>query len=260
MRTALLVLLASCIATLAAAEGTAAPLIMLKLDDLSRWSKNPQASAPASWQRVVDVVTAEGVKANFGLFAESLEGECPVYATWIKDRAASGSFEFWHHGYYNRFPADPTVAKQGEYVNRSAADQAATLRKAIDLVREKTGLTMHAFGPHGTHLDDATYAALADIPEIQAVWFYGPGKGVTSSTVLIERRAELEKPIFKPNSDNLKQIWDKVKTRDYLALQGHPGSWDDQGFANFREAVRFLKAQGCRFVTISEYLAIRSQK
>lgn len=237
----------------------AAPMIMLKLDDLGRWSKDPKAGAPAKWQRVADFVVAEEVKANFGLFAESLEGDCPVYAQWIMDRAASGRFEFWHHGYYNRFPADPKVEKQGEYINRSAEEQAATLRMSIDLVKEKTGLTMRAFGPHGTALDDATYAALTGIPEIQAVWFYGPRKGVTSSTVLIERRAELEKPIFKPNPDQLKQNWEKVKTRDYLAIQGHPGSWDDQGFANFQEAVRFLKAQGCRFVTVSEWMETRKK-
>jgi hypothetical protein len=251
---ALLLVLAT---ALSAAES--APLIMLKLDDLGRWSKDPTATAPAKWQRVVDFVMAEGVKANFGLFAESLEGDCPVYAQWIKDRAASGSFEFWHHGYYNKFPADPQVAKQGEYINRSAEEQAATLRRSIDLVQEKTGLTIHAFGPHGTAIDDATYAALATIPEIQVVWFYGPRKGVATSTVLIERRAELEKPIFKPNPDNLKQNWEKLKTRDYLAIQGHPGSWDDQGFANFQEAVRFLKGQGCRFVTVSEYMGMRGK-
>jgi len=256
--TALLVLLcAAAVAADAPPAAAKAPLVMLKLDDLARWSKDPKAGAPAKWQRVADFVVAEGVKANFGLFAESLEGDCPVYVQWIKDRAASGSFEFWHHGYYNRFPADPAVAKQGEYVNRSAADQAAIFRKSIDLVKEKTGLTVAAFGPHGTALDGATYEALAGIPEIKAVWFYGPPKGTKASTVLIERRAELEKPIFKPNPDNLKQGWDKVKGRDYIALQGHPGSWDDQGFANFQEVVRFLKAQGCRFVTVSEWLASR---
>lgn len=253
----IIALLFACITTLTSADS--APLIMLKLDDLSRWSKDPKATAPAKWQRVADFVMAEEVKANFGIFAESLEGDCPVYVQWITDRAGSGRFEFWHHGYFNRFPADPKVEKQGEYINRSAEEQSATLRKAIDLVREKTGLTMRAFGPHGTAIDDATYAALAGIPEIQAVWFYGPHKGVTSSTVLIERRAELEKPIFKPNPDNLKQNWEKLKTRDYLAIQGHPGSWDDQGFANFQEAVRFLKSQGCRFVTVSEWMGMRGK-
>lgn len=257
MRRIIMALLACTV--LAAADP--APMVMLKLDDLSRWSKDPQATAPAKWQRVVDFVVAEGVKANFGLFAESLEGDCPVYAQWIKDRAASGSFEFWHHGYYNRFPADPAVAKQNEYQNRSAEEQAKTLRAAIDLVKEKTGLTMRAFGPHGTALDGTTtYAALASVPEIQVVWFYGPAKGVSTQTVLVERRAELEKPIFKPNPDNLKQGWDKLKGRDYIAIQGHPGSWDDQGFANFQEAVRFLKAQGCRFVTVSEWLATRAAR
>jgi peptidoglycan/xylan/chitin deacetylase (PgdA/CDA1 family) len=256
----LLLLVAAAVPAADPAPAASAPLIMLKLDDLHRWSKDPQATAPAKWQRVVDFVVAEGAKANLGLFAESLEGDCPAWSQWIRDRAASGSFEFWHHGWYNRFPADPKVEKQGEYLNRSAEEQAAILRKSLALVQERTGLVLHAFGPHGTAIDDATYAALAGIPEIRAVWFYGPRKGVDSTTVLIERRAELEKPLFKPNPGNLKQNWDKLKTRDYLAIQGHPGSWDDQGFADFQEIVRFLKSQGCRFVTVSEYLATRTAK
>ncbi len=220
-------LLVALVTTLSAADP--APMIMLKLDDLGRWSKDPKATAPAKWQRVVDFVVAEGVKANFGLFAESLEGDCPVYAQWITERAASGSFEFWHHGYYNRFPADPKVEKQGEYINRSAEEQAATLRRSIDLVKAKTGLTIRAFGPHGTAIDDATYAALAGIPEIQVVWFYGPHKGVATTTVLIERRAELEKPIFMPNPDNLKQGWEKPR------LPGDPGPSGFVGRSGLRQ-------------------------
>lgn len=251
--------LACCLAiSVLGAADASAPMVMLKLDDLHRWSKDPQAPAPEKWRRMAAIVEAEGAKANLGIFAESLEGDCPVYVRWIQERVASGRFEIWHHGYYNRFPADPQVAKQSEYQQRPAADQADSMRKAVDLVRAKTGLVMRAFGPHGTPLDGVeTYAALAGIPEIEVVWFYGPAKGVVTDKVVIERRAELEKPIFKPNAGNLKQSWEKLRTRDYLALQGHPGSWDEQGFAEFAEAVRFLAAQGCRFVTVSEWLRSR---
>jgi peptidoglycan/xylan/chitin deacetylase (PgdA/CDA1 family) len=233
------------------------PIIMLKLDDLVHHTKDPKVAVSPKWQRTADFLAAEGVKANFGIITETLEGDCPAYVEWLKERHASGMLEFWNHGYYGRFPAKDPAAKQGEYLNRTVEEQAASLKKSQDLVKEKTGIVLRAFGPHAMPPDDNLHPALATVPEIVAVWFYGPAKGAKTEKVVIQRRAELEKPIFRPNFANLHDNWEKYKGFDYLALQGHPNSWDDQGFEEFKKVVKFFKEQGCRFMTISEYLATR---
>ncbi len=236
-----------------------APVVLLKLDDLVHHTTNPKAAVSPRWQRVADFLAAENLKANFGIISESLEGDCPAYVKWIQERHASGLIEFWHHGFYNRFPDALKVdGRQAEYIGGTAADQAAMFNKSLALVKEKTGVEMVAFGPHSTAVDAATYEALEGISQIRLVWFYGPPKGVRTSKVVIQRLLELERPLFVPNPEQLKENFEKKRaTLPYVAIQGHPNQWDDQRFENFKKTVVYLHDQGCRFVTVSEYLAAR---
>ena len=245
-----------CVRTLSAEDKPSVPLITLKLDDLGHHSKDPQVAVPPHWQRVTDFLNEEKIKANYGIISETLNDDCPAYIAWLKERAASGMIEFWNHGYYNRFPSENPSAKIGEYLNRPVEQQAESLKKSQELVKEKTGIEMKAFGPHAIQPDANFYPALATRPEIQVVFFYGPPKDVKTGKILIERRAELESPIFKPNPAQLKEKWEKLKSFDYLAVQGHPNTWGDAEFANFKEYIKFLKEQGCRFVTVSEFLTL----
>src|SRR4051812_45601976 len=86
---------------LRAADG---PIVMLKLDDLARQGKEPTATVTARWQRVADYLEKEKIKASFGLLVASIDGDCPTFADWIKQRVATGMIEIWDHGYYTSFP------------------------------------------------------------------------------------------------------------------------------------------------------------
>ena len=236
----------------------AAPLILLKLDDLAHAS-DPKVAVSPRFQRTVDFLAEEKIKSNFGIICETFETDCPAFIAWVKERHASGMIEFWNHGYGFKFPNPNPAVKLAEYLGRSSEEQAATLKKSQELVKAKTGIEMRAFGPHAAAIDDNLFPALKTRPEIALVFFYGPTKAMTTDRVVLQRRAELELPIFKPNFANMREHWEKYKSYDYLALQGHPNSWDDQGFENFKQIVKFLREQGCRFVTISEYLATLPQ-
>ena len=232
--------------------------VMLKLDDLVRHGQGPNATVSPRWQRMTEFLEREKIKASFGLLAESLEGDCPGYVGWIKQRVTGGWIELWHHGYYNKGLPEAMKAggRTGEYVGGTAADQAALFNKSLGLAKEKLGVDLVAFGPHGTAIDGATYEALEGIPQIRLVWFYGPPKGVRTSKVVVQRLMNLEKPLFVPNPSALQEDFEKKKaTLPYIALQGHPNQWDDARFESFQKAVLFLRDQGCRFVTASEFLA-----
>jgi hypothetical protein len=239
---------------------TNAPVVLLKLDDLVRQGKQPNSTVSARWQRTADFLETEKIKGSFGILVESLEGECPAYVTWVKQRIAAGWIEIWDHGYYNRFPEELKVDdRTAENVGAPASDQAALFKKSLALTREKLGIDMVAFGPHSTAVDGATYEALEGILEIHMVWFYGPPKGQRTSKLVIQRLMELEKPLFVPNPDQLKENFEKKRaTLPYVAIQGHPNQWDDERFENFKKAVIYLRDQGCRFVTPSEYLAMQA--
>lgn len=233
--------------------------VLLKLDDLVR-HKGENATVSPRWQKLVDFLEAEKIHASLGLLTESLEGDCPAYCDWIKQRVANGCIEIWDHGHYNRGIPDALKVngRKAENEGGTVEDQAAMFRKSLALAKEKLGLDLHAFGPHATHLDGITYEALKQFPQIKAVWFYGPPKGQQTDVVVIQRLMNLEVPLFVPNPGKVMEDFEQKRASlSYVALQGHPNQWDDARFDDFKRAVLYLRDQGCRFVTISEYLASR---
>jgi len=237
----------------------AAPVVMLKLDDLYRAKPGSPHPVSEHWQRVTDFLESQKLKANYGIFASSLEGECPQYVDWLKKRVASGQIEIWHHAYYGwgGLPKDLQVdGRTGEWMGGTAAAQAETFQKSFKLIKEKLGLDVAAFGPHATPTDGATFEALEGFPQIRAVWFANPPAGTKTSKLVIKRLMNLEQPIFFPNPGKVKADFEKQRaTLPYVAIQGHPDQWDDARFEKFKQTVLYLKDQGCKFVTISEYLA-----
>jgi hypothetical protein len=138
----------------------------------------------------------------------------------------------------------------------SSRREEALFKKSLALAKEKLGVDLVGFGPHSTAVDAATFEALEGIPQIRLVWFYGPPKGVSTGKVVVQRLMNLEKPLFVPNPTSVQGEFEKKKrTLPYIALQGHPNQWDDARFENFKKAVLYLREQGCRFVTPSEFLA-----
>lgn len=227
----------------------AGPIMMLKLDDVTRVSER--------WKRTADFLEAEGVKANFGVIGEALEKEDPVLKAWVADRRAKNLVEFWNHGYASRFKVDEASGKKGEFNGTGLEAQLKALTRTQELGKLRFGFEFAAYGPHSSATDADTYAALAQIPALKLVWFYAPKPPATTTAFVVERRMELEKPLFVPNPDAVKERFEKLRGKDYLAVQGHPDQWDDARFAAFQVAVRYLKAQGCRFAFASEFLAGR---
>lgn len=236
---------------------------MLKLDDVVRHGKGSGAAVSPRWQRVTDFLKAERIKANYGLLADSLEGDCPGYVAWLTNLVAGGQIELWHHGYYSKgLPEEMKVnGRTAEYLGGPVSEQAACFNKSLALAKEKLGVEIVAFGPHSTAIDAVTYEAMEGIPQFRLVWFYGPPKGVRTSKGVVQRLMELERPLFVPNPDQLRENFEKKKgSLPYIALQGHPNQWDDARFDAFKRSVFFLRDQGCRFLTASEFLAEETGK
>lgn len=245
-------ILVLCQAAALAAEPVkpAAPVVMLKLDDVTRVTPR--------WKKAAEFIAAEGLKANFGIINSPLEQDDPVLTAWVREQARSGTIEFWCHGYDAKFVHDKD--HKGEFEGTGYDAQLHALTRSQELAKQRFGAEYAAFGPHWSGTDADTFKALDQIPGIKAVFFYAPKPPATTTKIIIERRMELEKPIFHPNPDEVKARFEAVgRKSDYIALQGHADQWDDQRFADFQTAVRYLKDQGCRFVTVSEWLAGRAK-
>jgi peptidoglycan/xylan/chitin deacetylase (PgdA/CDA1 family) len=260
---ATLVLVFTAALTVSAVEAPAAPtapVILLKLDDLSWDPKNPDAAVSGRWKQIADYLEGKNLKASFGILCESLATDHPAYIAWLKERQTKGLIELWNHGYNFNYKADPATGAKGAFEGTPLEVQRDMLIKGQQLFREKIGGDMHAFGPHVCHLDGTTYTALEAIPEITMVWFYGPPKGVTTGKFVFKRTINLESPIFVPNPAEVQEQFLKTgKHLPYIAMQGHPNQWNAERFQAFTATIDFLVAQGCTFMSPSAFLATQKR-
>ncbi|MCF7974957.1 MAG: hypothetical protein K9N55_14155 [Phycisphaerae bacterium] len=220
--------------------------IILKLDDVVAAPSSDASPVSPRWRRVTEFLSDSNLKASFGIIGYSLEQDNKAYFDWIAAAKKSGLVEFWHHGYRQRKATDPT----GEF-EESFEVQKIALERTQALAKEKLGITFTCFGPHWSGTNEHTIRALEGIPEI-TMWFYGPQE---TSKFAFERVLTLEDPVHVPDFAKFKATYDRVAfDKPYLALQGHPNSWDDERWDNFVQIIDFLKSKGCVFVTPSDYL------
>jgi hypothetical protein len=217
------------------------PVIILKLDDVVR--------VTGKWNKCVEFLKEEKVKASLGIIGYSMAGNDQKLFDWIKAQNNTGMFEFWNHGYHNRSGKD----KKGEFESDSAEEQRTALLNTQKLVKEKTGISLAVFGPHWSGTTAATVEALKGVPEIKSVFYYTGG--AKRDWFIYQRFTNMEIPTFKPNFALVKKNFEGGEyKRPYLCLQGHPNSWTDDSFENFKQIVKYFKEQGCEFMTASEYV------
>jgi len=235
-----------------AAAGTPPGTVLLKLDDVLELRQRGLSDA---WKRVRDFISREGLAASWGIIGESLEDPSDRYVEEMRAIARDPRFEIWNHGYVIRFLPNTAAAETAANVGPGADAQFDAIDRTQKLVASRLGVTPRIFGPHASATDDNTYLALARIPDIRAVWFYGPRKPDATRAYIFKREGNLEHPIFVPKLSGLQaELATRPVTQPYLALQGHPDMWNEERFQAFVEVVRWLTNQGCKFMCASEYL------
>lgn len=119
-----------------------------------------------------------------------------------------------------------------------------------------------AFGPHAGGLNEAAWQALADRPEIRLV-FASPPPQFKDRFIVATHQVRLDYENLLPDKDKFIANWErKGKNLPCIVVQSHPNTWkEDRHFEQFKGAVLFLKEKGCRFMIVSEYVAmIEAQK
>ncbi len=240
----------------ARAAEAAAPVIILKLDDLTQQGANKANGVAVSprFIQLIEILQKYNAKASLGIIGNSLETGTPAYFDWIKDLNRKGTIEFWNHGYTHKECPPENGKRKAEFVGASLEEQKESLTKTQKLAKEKLGFELKVLGTPFNVMDENTEKAVAASPEITA-WFFGPGKPKTRQTAQsLERTVNLENPTMSPNSASLISEYEaRGKSKKYLVLQGHPNGWSPERFAEFEKALVFLKGKGCVFMTPSEY-------
>lgn len=220
-------------------------IVLFKLDDV-------HGVYPHN-QRVVDFALKEGIKINFGVFGSALENDSSALVEWIGTLKKTGQFEFWNHAY-----GGFGHGKENEGTGYEA--QLKSINRTQELSKTLLGEGFIGFGPHAGAMDEDTWKVLNDHPEIKLVWGYKPPKGVTGNAFVVERKLNMENPTTKMNKAKFLEDYEKKgKDLEYISLQGHPNAWNDEMFQEFKDVALFLKGKGCRFMTMTEFLATRSK-
>ncbi|HLP25369.1 MAG TPA: polysaccharide deacetylase family protein [Acidobacteriota bacterium] len=230
----LLLLLAS-----GAGAGEAAPLIVLKLDDL-----NAAPYARGGFERVFRVLQKRNVAASFGVITNSCAGDGASrdYFAQLRRWAESGKVELWHHGWAHQ---------RGEFQGSGLDAQRRRLRDGWTAVKQATGVEMATFGAPFGEVDADTITALREMPEIR-IWF-GPREAASMGMpVVLHQRATMEAKVGVVSYELFVDSFERQRGADYLVVLGHPPYWDDASHRAFDRVVQFCLAQGCRFATAAE--------
>jgi peptidoglycan/xylan/chitin deacetylase (PgdA/CDA1 family) len=233
-----------------ATETSSPTYIILKVDDLKGLSPR--------WQKLIDFITERQIKIAIGIICNSLDKDNPDYFDWIKKIQQTGLVEFWFHGYDHQMWKENGKDVR-EFQGSSYELQKDHFVRSKKLAQEKLGITFHTFGSPFNATDANTNRVLAEDPDFN-VFLYASKQLARDlpDMLLIERTAlNIEGPI-KPNSQKVREDWAKLAgTQDCFVLQGHPGSWDDESFAEFVKLVDFLAEQKVIFTTPIDYYRIK---
>lgn len=200
------------------------------------------------WRKFVEFIERKRIKAGLGLIARHLENGNDEFVIYAKVLCNKDAFEIWNHGYDHLrvgYLDDGEVIC--EFKHTSHQYQLEHLLKAQQLASNKLGIIMHTFGAPENAIDDATREALGSIDELE-VWYFGLAN---SDKFLINRVAEIERPLLHPNFNEFVTRYDEKLP--LLALQVHPAAWSDVDFEEFERIIDFLLDRQVKFVNPYEY-------
>ena len=205
--------------------------IILKADDLGGYpGKNK--TVPQRWQRFVNIIQKYNIKANIGIIGNSLIFNDTKYFAWIKKYHTLGFIEFFNHGFLHRqFNFDGEIYQ--EFKGTSVKYQYNLISYTNELLKEKTGIQFITFGAPYNAIDKNTSLALTKA-EIKAGFFLENN----FNGLNLQNRLEIEVPVHKVNFKALQKYYTK---KDYVVIQVHPNSWENNSFEEFEEAIQFLK-------------------
>ena len=233
--------------------------VILKFDDL-KGLKNPKTPVHGRFQRLAKYIEDKGLKASFGIIANSFEESSPAFSAWVRSHAAEngGRFEFWFHGYTHAMNMDVDGKPcKAEFSGPPYAYQSEHFAKGCELMRKSVGFPFRTFGAAGNAVDATGARVLEEHPEIKVCLFAPAPPG--SGKLLLARSPELEYAVGKVSFDAFLKGYSGKRTQPYVALQGHPCQWSDEMFADFQHIVELLLADGRTFVTPYEYYQLQGK-
>ena len=223
--------------------------IILKADDLKFESTN---TISPGWQKFINYIENMKIKASIGIIGNSLEKGDDKYISLIKSIHNRGNIEFWNHG-YNHYTNNDSINPIWEFKNTSYKQQYENMLKTQELAKTKLKITLYTFGVPYNFIDENTLKTIENTDDIK-VWLFG---NPSSTKLVLRRYCNIEYPTHNPDYQKFLERYDSSK--EYLVLQLHPNSWDDNRFNQFEQIINFLIKQKVTFITPFVYYQIMNK-
>jgi hypothetical protein len=240
------------------------PVIIIKADDL----RPIDGKLNGLWLKFASFIESRNLKAGIGVNTSKLSEASPEFVQWVKDKQASGTFEFWFHGWDHG-----THEVEGkpfcEFSNRTYEEQKKRFDDSQALALVKFGFPFVTFGPPGGastggSFDANTIRVMQEDPHMK-VWLYPqpldePGSKLEAAgkVKILDRvwAVNIESKVGQPDFQKFAEGYAKNPDREYYVLQGHPMHWGSpERYAEFAKIIDLLVEQKAVFMTPSEFAA-----
>lgn len=243
------------------------PIIIIKVDDL----RPIDGKVNGLWLKFAGFIESRNLKAGIGVNTSKLSEATPEFVQWVKDKQASGKFEFWFHG-WDHGTHEVEGKPYCEFANRSYEEQKKRFDDSQAVALEKFGFPFVTFGPPGgaatgASFDANTIRVMQDDPHMK-VWLYpqpideqGKKLEAGGKVKILDRvwAVNIETKVGQPDFQKFAEGYSKNPDREYFVIQGHPMHWGSpERFAQFTKIIDLLIEQKAVFMTPSEFAALRN--
>lgn len=215
------------------------PVIILKMDDLG-------PNVISNFQTFVDCANELDVPFSFGVIGKNFDRVTGLEVfNKIRDWYSQG-IEIWNHGYYH---------SKEEYSTNSYEQQLEDFSKTQKIFKDYCGITITTFGSPYNNSGETTQKMLAEnFPEIKTVLLAKDFTNANPNAVYLSSSTTLEsKTGVVIDFEGFVDKYESNNRGDHLILQGHPAAWSVESYDNFKKIVNYLKEDGCKFMTPSEF-------
>jgi hypothetical protein len=221
--------------------------VVFKFDDLTN-------STWKTWKTVTDIVISKDVKADLGIFVQSLLSGDEEYMKYIKSILDDPKhFEIWLHGY---------TGDAKEFFESDYSTQLDHFHKARTVMLNKFDYIIRDFQDHYYGGNQNTVRIINEEPFIKG-WVYYQNSvfkyvyGVKpDKQVMPILNVYMEPKVGTVSYDKYKADWIKFKadTLPYVVIQGHAWGYRTDSLRNeFSKVVDDLKAKGVTFTHFNDY-------
>lgn len=229
---------------------SAAPKIILKLDDLKTVSSSGYSLI------VMDFLKRKQVKASFGVIANGLDSKSlAILAPYLNATNYKGEalIEIWCHGYNHSREADPSLVR--EFFGTSYDYQTSNFRKADSLVKVLLGIQMHTFGAPNNSNDSNSIKVVEKNTSYKVLFFSKVTPTHSTGLMNLTHRVNMETNTGLPDSAFFVKNYlvNRTKYSDYMVIQAHPPFFSEENYVQFTKCIDYFIKQGCEFVLPYDY-------